>query len=551
VKTKFLAMILAVLFCACSSEETDIHIDQQAKNSALNTILGGDIRAHIEILADDDMQGREAGTEGYQRAVNYVIDQYKAIGLTPISDSNTYLQPINFFETRLIPESAEMSLGKNDQSLKLVFRDDFIQSGSFGDAEEHINAPLIFVGYGIVAPEYGHDDYENLDVKGKILVMLSGAPPSFGTDQRAFYSSRSGKAAVAASREAAGIIRVRTPIDQKRFNWERYLPGIGSPGMRWIKQDGQPFEGHPELIGSALLSESGAKKLFDFSNINLEEIFVTREQGITGSFDMNINAKLARRSLQREISSSNVIGVFTGSDPDLRDEYVIYTAHLDHIGVRPTGSGDDIHNGAYDNAAGIGIILDIAQAVGSMPIKPRRSIIFAAVTAEEKGLQGSSYFAKNPPVAANNILANVNIDMPYLGFPVNDVIAFGAEHSSLYDAVLKATAELGMELTPDPLPHEVRFVRSDQFSFVKAGIPAIGFKAGSQSLDDNYDGDLMLDDFLKNHYHKASDDLSLSFSHEGAERFARAGFLTGLYIANDERRPQWNENDFFGEKFAP
>ena len=156
-------MILAVSFCACSSEETDVHIDQQAKQSALNTILGGDIRAHIEILADDNMQGREAGTEGYQRAVNYMIDQYKAIGLKPISGSNTYLQPIKFFETRLIPESAEMSLEKNDQSLKLVFRDDFIQSGSFGDAEEHINAPLIFVGYGIVAPEYSHDDYENLD----------------------------------------------------------------------------------------------------------------------------------------------------------------------------------------------------------------------------------------------------------------------------------------------------------------------------------------------------------------------------------------------------
>jgi Zn-dependent M28 family amino/carboxypeptidase len=244
-----------------------------------------------------------------------------------------------------------------------------------------------------------------------------------------------------------------------------------------------------------------------------------------------------------------VLGVIRGSDPLLNDEYVIYTAHLDHIGVRAAGSADEIHNGAFDNAAGIGVILEVAEALQRLPL--RRSVIFAAVTAEEKGLQGSSYLVNNPPVPIDRLVANINIDMPYLGFPIADIEAFGAEHSTLLAAVTQATAELGLDLTPDPMPEEVRFVRSDQFSFVRKGIPALAFKAGSQSTDPAIDGKAMLQDFLKNHYHQPSDDLSLPFSAEGATRFARAAARLGFLIANDDQRPEWNPGDFFGEKFAP
>jgi len=518
--------------------------------SAINSVSGAEVREHMEVLAADDMQGREAGTEYYDKAAAYVIEQYEAMGLKPLGDDGTYLQNIEFFETRLIPESAQMSISKDGETVELTFRDDFIRSGGYGDAEQTVTAPLVFVGHGIVAPELDHDDYAGVDVEGKILVMLSGAPPQFDTDRRAFYSSSRGKAAVAEERGAVGRITVRTPVDQARRAWERYLPGIGSPGMRWIDDQGEPYRGFPQLTGTATVSQAGAQKIFDLAETDLQALFDKHAAGETGSFDLGVEATLARSSTQRTVSSANVIGVLEGSDPELADEYLIYTGHLDHIGVRPGKEGDDIHNGAYDNAAGIGTILEIAEAMAGMETPPRRSVIFAAVTAEEKGLQGSSYFAKNPTVPAEQLVANINIDMPYLGFPVLDVHAFGAEHSTLLDPAEQATEQLGMRLTPDPLPEEVRFIRSDQFSFVQEGIPAIAFKAGMQSSDPSIDGQAALDDFLKNHYHQSSDGLELPYSSEGAERFARAGLLMGLIVANADERPRWVENDFFGDKFA-
>lgn len=533
--------------CGPASEPSNPEAPRQL---ALASVTGAEIRAHMELLASDDMLGREAGTESYRRAADYVLTQYRAAGLRPLGEDGTYFQPIEFFETRLIPESASLVLTKGEEQTALEFRDDFVRSGGYGAADEEITAELAFAGHGIVAPELDHDDYAGLDARGKILVVLSGAPPGFDTDRRAFYSSSRGKSELAVERGAVGMLVVRTPVDQARRPWARYLPGIGTPGMRWIDREGRPYQGFPELQGTATLSESGAAKLFAAADRGLDALFEKHAAGGTGSFDLGVSATLGRSSAQRRVSSANVIGVLEGSDPKLRDEYVVYTGHLDHIGVRPGKDGDDIHNGAYDNAAGVGAILEIAQAMSVMSVKPRRSVIFAMVTAEEKGLQGSSYFTKYPTVPAEALVANINIDMPYLGFPVNDVHAFGAEHSTLFGPAEEATRLLGMQLTPDPKPEEVRFIRSDQFSFVVEGIPAVAFKAGMQSSDLSIDGAAALDDFLKNHYHQSSDDLTLPYSSEGAERFARAGLMMGLLVADADERPRWVENDFFGDKFA-
>jgi len=537
--------LLVLVACGPGGEPAD------DRSRALASVTGTDVRAHMEVLAADEMRGREAGTDDYRRAADYVVARYREAGLQPLSEDGGYFQRIAFRETRLVPESARMSLRHGDETVELVFRDDFLRDGGYGETEEEVTAGLVFAGHGIVAPEFGHDDYAGVDVTGSIVVLLSGAPPHFDTDRRAFYSSGSGKAREAVSRGAVGIVTIRTPVDQARRAWERYLPGVGTPGMRWLDGQGMPHEGFPELAGSALLSQPGAEKLFAMAGHDLAAVFDKHAAGGTGAFELGVEATLARTSRQRDVSSVNVVGVLEGSDPELKNEYVVYTAHLDHIGIRPGRDGDDIHNGAYDNAAGIGVILEIAEALGAMDVPPRRSVIFAAVTAEEKGLQGSSYFAKNPPVPVDDIVANINIDMPYLGFPVNDIQAFGAEHSSLYAAVSEATAAMGMGLTPDPLPEEVRFIRSDQFSFVKEGIPALAFKAGTHSSDPDVDGDAMLADFLKNHYHLPSDDLRLPYSVEGAERFARAGLLLGLIVADADERPAWNEGDFFGDRFAP
>ena len=545
---KYRLLLLSTFAIAGCDNVAETPVDTRA--AAVDSVTGGEIRWHMEVLAADDMQGRAAGTAEYDAAANYVADRYRHIGLLPLGDKGSYFQTIRFFETRLQPDSSRFSLSNGETEVELRFRDDFIRAGGYGSTNESITAPLVFVGHGIVAPEYAHDDFAGVDVAGKILVVLSGAPAHFATDQRAFYSSRRGKQATAVERGAVGIIGVRTPVDQKRRPWDRYLPGIGSPGMRWVDENDQPFEGYPELAGSAIVSEAGAAKLFELAAVNLDEVFESHANGASGGFDLGLTATLARESRQRRVSSANVVGLLKGSDPELRNEYIVYTAHLDHIGVRPGEDGDDIHNGAYDNAAGIGIILEIAAAMAVMDTRPRRSVIFAAVTAEEKGLQGSSYFAKNPPVPARKLVANVNIDMPYLGFPVGDVHAFGAEHSTLQSAAAQAAKLSGLSLTPDPLPQEVRFVRSDQFSFVKEGIPALALKAGSQSSSPDVDGAAALDDFLKNHYHRASDDLDLPYDGAAAERFARMGLLLGLIVADNQQRPRWNDADFFGEKFA-
>ena len=522
---------------------------------AIDSTTAEGIRRHIEVLAADAMEGRETGTAGYERASDYVAQEFEAIGLAPAGDDDGYFQTIPLFETRLVPDSASMSLRRDPTMVDLEFRSDFITFAGYGPEHEEIEASLVFVGYGVRAPEYGHDDFADIDVSGKILVMLSGAPPYFATDQRAYYSSGLVKRDLAVELGAVGYVVVRTPVDQERRPWARYLPGIGSPEMCWVDSDGRPYEGFLQLQGSAILSQSGAEKLFALAGYDLAAIFEKHANGqpgnpVVGSFDMGVTATLAQRSVHRRVRSANVLGLIPGSDPTLRDEYVIYTAHLDHLGIRPGEDGDDIHNGMYDNATGVAVILEVARGLARLTPAPRRSILFAALAGEEQGLKGSSFLSHHPPVPIEKLVANLNVDMPYLGFPIANLEAFGAEHSTLETAVRRATEVAGLALTPDSMPERVRFVRSDQFSFVQRGIPALALKPGSESSDPAIDGGAMLSDFLTNHYHRPSDDLDLPFDRVGAVRFARAALLTGLWVAESDDRPRWNDGDFFGTKFS-
>jgi Zn-dependent M28 family amino/carboxypeptidase len=349
---------------------------------------------------------------------------------------------------------------------------------------------------------------------------------------------------------AVGIVTIVTPVDRERLTWARILGTAGSSGMRWLEPDGTPHEGFPQLSGDAILSESGAKQLFALAERDLDALFDRHTGGSVGSFDFGISATLTRRSVQQHASSPNVVAFLRGSDKTLRDEYLLFTAHLDHLGIRAGGDGDDVYNGAYDNAAGVATLLEIAGALAKLSPPPRRSIVFAAVTAEEKGLRGSDFLAHNPPVDIEDIVANINIDMPFLGHPIADVEGFGVEHSTLQDALTTAIAELGLALTPDPRPELVRLIRSDQFSFVKQGVPGLNLKPGSMSTDPAIDGSELQTKYLHDHYHAHSDDLALPFSEDGAARFARAALAFGLLVANGNEAPRWKDGDFFGERYA-
>jgi Zn-dependent M28 family amino/carboxypeptidase len=269
-----------------------------------------------------------------------------------------------------------------------------------------------------------------------------------------------------------------------------------------------------------------------------------------GSFEMGVSASLNRRSVQRHASSPNVLALLPGSDPELNGQYLLFTAHLDGLGIQVGMNGDQIYNGAYDNAAGVAIVIEIADALARLSPAPRRSIIFSAVTAEEKGLRGSDFLAHHPPVAIGDIVANINIDMPYLGYPIADVEGYGVDHSTLQDALIKATEMLDVLLSPDAHPELVRLIRSDQFSFVRKGVPGLNLKPGSVSSDTLVKGSELQGAFLREHYHAPSDDLTLPFNEQGAATFLRVALMFGLIVANEDQAPRWNDNDFFGVRFA-
>ncbi len=518
--------------------------------SALKSIDLMRLRLHMLTLAADEMEGREAATPGHQRAAEYVAGKFAEMGLKPLGDQDSYFQSIDFLESRIDQGSASMVLRVGDQEIEFESGEDFVRSGGFGNSAELITAPLVFAGFGINAPNYGHDDYLDIDVAGKIVVIFSGAPPNFSANERAYFSSTSGKYALATQHGAVGVVTIRTPADRKRSPWPRIQAASLRPAMRWLTFDDTPRDGYPTLIGNARLSQSGAEKLVSSSNKNLSQLIERHLSGTTGSFELGISATITRKSIQRRTSSPNVVALLPGSDRNMRDEYLLVTSHLDHLGYRFVDGEKVVYNGAYDNAAGVATMLEIALALSSHTTKPRRPVIFAAVTGEEKGLRGSDYLANNPPVPIENIIANLNIDMPYLGFPLQDVEGYGVEHSTLRELLADAASKLALELTPDSRPELVRLIRSDQFSFVKKGVPGLNLKPGTKTNSAKFDGPALVDKFLSSHYHEPSDNGTLPFNEMGARQFAEISLLLAIQITEDDDRPLWYEGDFFGDLFA-
>lgn len=522
----------------------------EAGKAMMDAVSAARMRADMEVLAADDMRGREAGTNDYARAADFVAKRFGEIGLRPLGDQGRFLQNVEFIRSRLVANSGALMLRREGQDLAFSFGQDFVVSGRYGDADETVTAPLVFAGYGIRAPERNHDDFAGLDVRGKILVVLTGAPPAFGTSERAFYSSVTEKHQLARALGAVGVVTVQTPVDRKRTPWQRILETADHPGLCWREADGTAHEGFAELKGNAALSPEGALKLFQLAGHKLERLFDDYFAGRIKGLDLGVAATLTRRSQQDRVSSPNVIGVLRGSDARLSHEFVLVTAHLDHLGVKSDPKGDAIYNGAYDNAAGVGVILEIARVLAAAPTRPRRSIIFAAFTAEEQGMRGSDYLAHHPPVAIKSIVANLNFDMPYLGFPIADVEGYGVVHSTLEDALSLAAATTGVKVTADKKPELVRLIRSDQFSFVKQGVPGVNLKPGSLSADAAADGAAMTEAFMAERYHQPGDDLSQPFSARGAATFIRTALMFTQIVADDPGRVEWRPNDFFGERFG-
>jgi Zn-dependent M28 family amino/carboxypeptidase len=344
---------------------------------------------------------------------------------------------------------------------------------------------------------------------------------------------------------------LRSRVDQKRVPWERLTLNAGIlQGMSWVNLSGQAVDFHPEIEGDATFSVPTAEDLFTGAPITFKDALDAADAGKPLSTSLAIEVTLSQKTAHEQVTSPNVIAIIRGSDPALEGEYVVYSAHLDHVGIGAAVDGDDIYNGFYDNAMGVALLLEAARALVAMPEPPRRSIMFIALTGEERGLLGSDYFAHYPTVPSDGLIANVNLDMPLLLYPLADVIAFGAEHSTLQELIEPAVAAEDLALTPDPVPEEVLFIRSDQYSFVRQGIPSVFLVPGFTSKDPDIDGSAAFQDHLATHYHRPSDDSSRPVDWESALRFARANVRIGAAIAEADERPAWNEGDFFGERFG-
>jgi Zn-dependent M28 family amino/carboxypeptidase len=496
-------------------------------------------RAHVTFLADDLLEGREAGTRGYDIAARYVATQFEALGLRPGTASG-WFQPVHFvrYTTRGRP-----TLTVAGQTYTHG-REMIVRASPEADALA-LDAPLVFAGYGLDMPGHGFDDYQGIDVRGKIVVVLSGVPQGVASDVAAHMSGD--KRRMAAARGAVGMISIRTRGDIAETPWDRTIRFADRPGTTWLEPDGTPFVDGSALRFSATVSEAAAEALFQGAPRSAAQVLDeaaragTRPRG----FALAHSARFAREGAETtRFSSPNVIAVLPGTDPSVANEYVLLMAHLDHIGVRSTGEGDRINNGAMDNATGIATLIEVARQFSRPGNRPRRPILIAAVTAEEKGLLGAQYLARHP-VTDGRVISVVNLDMPILTYDFQDVTAFGAEHSTMGATVARAAARMDVGLAPDPLPQEGLFTRSDHYRFVQQGVPSVFLMTGFAN-----GGRARFTDFLEHQYHSPRDEVSLPFNWQAGARFARLNYLIAREIADGAEAPRWYSGSFFGDAFG-
>jgi hypothetical protein len=536
---------LSFLFLALLSFQTfgqKVPVPGSVKK-AMDQIDTVTIRNHIAYLADDKLKGRLPGTEGYQTAVDYVIDQYKKIGVQPGGDPGQYTQKLYLRKTVVQNSSAKAALkdalGNVDS---LVFGKDFMPVPHPLAPNASGEGKLVFVGYGVDIPGL-YSDYEGVDVKGKVVVFVSGVPDGIPASTLvSHFSSPGNKMNTAFAKGAVGSIMVTMGANFSNSN--PVLQSNVALNPEKTTAYGRGFVGN---LGFALNgSRSFLTGLFLNSGKNLNQTLADIKARKNSSFEFPVTFSASYANAHSEYESQNVIGLIPGSDPKLKNEYVVHSAHLDHVGIGRPENGDSIYNGAHDNASGVASLLEIARVYVNGKAKPKRSVLIVMVTAEEMGLVGSAYFAANPSVPKSSIVANVNTDMPTVIAPLLSVVPLGAEHSSLMGNVKFAADYLGLDVEKDPEPEQNRFVRSDQYSFVVSGIPALHIKYGNKTNIPGFDLDKFVKEWRAKYYHRAADGMDGIFNFNAAKTYVQLNFLISYSIANTSAKPVWNPGDLFG-----
>ena len=517
--------------------------------------------AHIQFLADDKLEGRNVGTPGFSAAVDYVESQFKTIGLKPLGSQGLgYQQPVTLESRQLDLAQTQLALVRDGKEQPLAPGQDASITAR-GELNGSMEAPMVFVGYGMSIPEAKWDEFAGLDLKGKIAVYVNAFPPITVTDnvkshvntadERWLALKRAGAigvATMAAGRAAtaapAGAAPTGATPPARGAGGGRGRAG-GAPPMITLA-DRELNDAAGEVVAMSL-STSGASAVLAGSGHTLEEINqLSAENKPLPRFPLKGTLK-AHAVLRRDpIPSCNVVGMVEGSDPALKSEYVIMSAHLDHVGIGNPVNGDNIYNGAMDDASGIASLIETARLLKTSGVKTKRSVVFVAVTAEEKGLLGSRYFAARPAVPFKQIVADLNLDMflPLYALKVIEVQGFA--ESSLGESVREAAKTQGVEVQTDREPEQNRFIRSDQYSFIRKGIPSLAFKFGYEFGSPE---ETIRRNWVRDVYHKPSDDAKQTVNLEAAAAFDRVIMTLLQRVANDTKRPTWNADSFF-KRFA-
>lgn len=495
--------------------------------------------AHVEALANDDMRGRETGSAEHRKAADYVAEHFKRAGLQP-AGTNGYLQAVGFRSRKIDESRSSLALVRGGKAEPVVLGDE----ATFGmriDPAPAVEARLVFAGHGLRIPEAGHDDFAGLDVKGTVVVYVAGSPKSVPGALAAHFQSAAERWNTLKGLGAIGVIAIPNPRAMD-VPWERSSPNRLNAAMALADAALDDTAGQQVSI---TFNPAKAERLFAGSGHTFAEVLEVADEGkALPHFPLPTSVRAKVAVDVQELESHNVAGLITGSDPALATEYVVLTAHLDHVGVGAPIDGDDIYNGAMDNASGVATLIEAASAV--VAAKPRRSVLMVAVTAEEKGLLGSRYFARHPTVAREAIVANVNMDMFLPLFPLQSLMVLGLDESDLGEDVKAVAQEMGIGVRPDPQPQRNRFIRSDQYSFILQGVPALAMKIGFEpgSPEEQIDAE-----WTRLRYHAPSDDLDQPIDRGAAAGYTDVIGRLSVRIANRGTRPAWKDTSFF-KRFA-
>lgn len=512
---------------------------------AMNGIDSEKIRATVKYLSDDALQGRGTGQKGGDMAADWIAEQFKSYGVQPAGDNGSFFQNVKFYGITTDPQKTQLSfVPKTGAPITLKFAEDFVATDETHAEQSQIDAPLVYVGYGIRAPEYQWDDYKGADLKGKVLLMLVNEPPSddpkfFKGKALTYYGRWTYKYEEAARRGAVGVVLIHK-TEMASYGWG--VVRNSWSGETSFLQD----EKGPKLKSAGWIQLEVARKLAQNAGMDLDTMMKNATSRSFKPVELPVRVKETIVSHVRSFSSRNVVGKVIGSDARLHDQAILYTAHYDHLGIHADEPGDNIYNGAADNATGCGILLELARAFAGAQQKPKRTVLLAAVTAEEQGLLGSKYLGEHPPIPAHSISLDLNYDdvQPF-GEP-QQVVVSGAEKTTIYSLVQKVAGDFDMSIQPDSVPEAGHYYRSDHFSMARVGVPSFSVNQGV--LFKGHDaawGEEKNRDYVAHRYHQPSDEYRPEMDFTGDAKMAKFGFALGWQVAEQAQLAGWQPGDEF------